>query len=94
VPFRFGGETLSNLGANGYQVKEGIFTTSDNSKPDYHLRAKSVRIYPNDRIIFSGVKVYIGRTPIFWFPYIYQSLNKEQGFTITPATAVSWALMF
>jgi lipopolysaccharide assembly outer membrane protein LptD (OstA) len=90
IPFRFAGDTLSSLGGNAYLVKDGIFTTSDNSKPDYHIKAKTVRIYPNDRIIFSNVTLYIGRTPIFWFPYVYQSLNKDQGFSITPGYTSKW----
>ncbi len=83
-PFRFAGDSLSTLGSNAYLVKEGIFTTSDSSKPDYHVRAKTIRIYPKDRVVFVNAMVYIGRTPIFWFPYIHQSLDREQGFTITP----------
>jgi lipopolysaccharide assembly outer membrane protein LptD (OstA) len=90
APFRFGGETLGTLGSNAYTVKDGIFTTSDNSKPDYYLRAHTVRIYPHDRIIFRDVMLYVGRTPIFWFPYVYQSLNQEQGFTLTPGYTSVW----
>jgi LPS-assembly protein len=84
TPFQFGGETLGTLTANAYRVQNGLFTTSDNSKPDYVIRARGVRIYPNDRVIFTGVKLYVGKTPVFWFPYIYQSLNKEQGFSLSP----------
>lgn len=90
IPFRFSGESFSSLGNNAYLVKEGVFTTSDNSKPDYHIKARTIRVYPNDRVIFSDVTLYVGRTPIFWFPYVYQSLNKEQGFTITPAYTGTW----
>ncbi|MGB8167155.1 MAG: LPS assembly protein LptD [Chthoniobacteraceae bacterium] len=84
TPFDFGGDTLSSMTGNGYLVKGGIFTTSDSSKPDYVIKARTVRIYPNDRIIFQNARFYVGKTPIFWFPYLYQSLNKEQGFLITP----------
>ena len=90
APFRFGGSSLGTLGNNNYVVKDGIFTTSDNSKPDYYLKARTIRIYPKDRIIFSDVKLYVGRTPIFWFPYIYQSLNEEQGFTLAPGYNSVW----
>jgi lipopolysaccharide assembly outer membrane protein LptD (OstA) len=41
-------------------------------------------------VVFSDVTLYVGRTPIFWFPYVYQSLNKEQGFTITPGYTSKW----
>ena len=90
TPFRFGGDSLGTIGSNAYFVKEGLFTTSDSSKPDYSLKAHSVRVYPNDRIIFRDVLLYVGRTPIFWFPYLYQSLNREQGFTITPGYKSVW----
>jgi hypothetical protein len=84
APFAFGGDSLGTQGANAYLVKDGIFTTSDSSKPDYVIKAQTVRIYPKDRIIFQNARLYVGRTPIFWFPYLYQSLSKEQGFTLAP----------
>ena len=90
LPFRFGGASLSTVGSNAYLVKDGLFTTSDSSKPDYFLRAKTVRIYPNDRVIFSNVKLYVGRTPIFWYPYLYQSLKADSSFTFTPGYSSVW----
>ncbi len=89
-PFRFAGDSLSTLGSNAYLVKDGLFTTSDNSKPDYYIRAKTVRIYPKDRVVFSNVMIYVGRTPIFWFPYLHQSLDKEEGLQIVPGYSSTW----
>ena len=51
-----------------FRVRDAIFTTDDSSKPDFHVRSKSVRIYPDSRVVFSNSTVYIGQTPIFWFP--------------------------
>jgi hypothetical protein len=90
IPFRFGGESLSTLGANAYLVKDGLFTTSDSSKPDYYIRAKTIRIYAKDRVVFSNVRLYVGRTPVFWYPYLYQSLNAESGFLYTPGYNSTW----
>jgi lipopolysaccharide assembly outer membrane protein LptD (OstA) len=90
APFRFAGESLNSMGGNAYLIKEGLFSTSDNSKLDYHIKAKTVRVYPKDRIVFSDVTLYVGRTPIFWFPYVYQSLNKEQGFSLAPGYTSKW----
>ena len=90
TPFQFAGESLSTLGSNAYLVKDGLFTTSDNSKPDWYLRAKTVRIYPKDRVIFSNVTLYVGRTPVFWYPYLYQSLNADQSFSFTPGYYSVW----
>lgn len=83
-PFNFSAETIHSIGGGGYQVRNMEATTSDNSKPDYTVRARSARIYPNDRVIFNNVYLYLGRTPILWFPYVYQSLKKENALTFAP----------
>ncbi len=90
APFKFQGQSLGTLGPKAYFVKDGIFTTSDNSKPDYTIRARGIRIYTGDRIVFTNVRLYIGQTPVFWFPYLYHSLDKEQAFTITPGYNSVW----
>jgi lipopolysaccharide assembly outer membrane protein LptD (OstA) len=90
IPFRFAGSSFGSFGSNAYLVKDGIFTTSDNSKPDYYLKARTVRIYPKDRIVFSDMTLYLGRTPVFWFPYFSQTLNREQGLTIIPGYTSKW----
>ena len=84
APFKFQGQSLGTLGPKAYFVKNGLFTTSDNSKPDYSIRAKGIKIYTGDHIVFTDVRLYIGQTPVFWFPYLFHSLDKEQAFTITP----------
>jgi len=90
IPYQFSGNSISTLNSGSYLVKDGIFTTSDNSKPDYSVHAKTVRIYPKDRVIFSNVTIYIGQTPVFWYPYLYQSLNVDQAFTFTPGYYSVW----
>jgi hypothetical protein len=90
-PFMFLGSSFANIpGGPGYLVRDALFTTSDSGKPDWSLRSRKVRVYPNDRVIMRDVKLYIGETPIFWFPYVYQSLNKQNGFTITPGYSSVW----
>jgi lipopolysaccharide assembly outer membrane protein LptD (OstA) len=90
-PFKYSSTTFQNIpGSTGYLVKEGIFTTSDSANPDWSVRARRARIYPKDRIVFQDVKIYIGNTPVFWFPYFYQSLNKQNAFTITPGYNSTW----
>ena len=90
TPFAFAGSTLSTLGSNAYLVKDGVFTTSDSSKPDWHIRARTVRIYPKDRIVFTNARLYVGQTPIFWFPYLHQSLDREQSFMLVPGYSSVW----
>src|SRR6266481_5844818 len=49
------------------------------------IHAHTVRIYENDRVVFQNVTFYIGKVPIFWWPYLYQSLNDAFSFSISPA---------
>src|SRR6267143_1036152 len=58
-------------------------TTHDSSKPDFHLHARKIRIYEKDRVIMQYVTAYIGNVPVFWWPYLYQSLDNAFSFTIT-----------
>lgn len=89
-PYAFSAESIFTLGGQEIKATDAIFTTSDSSKPDYFLKAKGVRIYPDDRIIFTGVKLYVGQTPIFYFPYLYQSLDKDAAFTLSPGYSSRW----
>ncbi len=67
-----------------YNLRNGRFTTDDSSKPDFHLNSRRVRIYPDDRIVYIGSTLYVGSTPVFYFPYFYQSLDQQSGYTVTP----------
>jgi LPS-assembly protein len=84
LPFEITGSNLTSFESTEYQIYDGTFTTSDSSQPDYQVRAKGIRIYPNDRIIFTNATVYVKDYPIFWFPYLYQSLNNQSAFLISP----------
>lgn len=94
-PFRFTASSFQNIpNSSAYRVRNGIFTTSDSSNPDWSIRAKKARIYPNDRAIFQDAKLYIGNTPIFWFPYLYQPLTKANAFLFTPGYSSLWGTYF
>ena len=93
TPFFIKGETLNSLnGATGYEARNILATTSDSSKPDYHFKARKVRIHPNNYITLSNVSFYVGATPVFWFPYIYQSLKDDAGFNFTPGYSSDWGV--
>jgi lipopolysaccharide export system protein LptA len=90
-PFLFSGGSFQNIpGTTGYLVKEGLFTTSDSIRPDWSLRARRIRIYRNDHIVLTDVKVYVGEVPVLWLPYVYQSLNRQDGFNFTPGFNSAW----
>ncbi len=89
-PFRFTSEALTSMGTNEYLLKNASLTTSDSSKPDYYLRARTVRIYSKDHVVFTNVALYVGKTPVFWWPYLYQSLDQDSSFSLAPGYRSNW----
>jgi hypothetical protein len=69
---------------------ETSFTTHDLAKPNYRLRARSLTIYPGDRIVMRGVTVLAGDTPVFYLPYVSQPLTEEVGYRFTPGYQSRW----
>src|SRR5262249_169124 len=85
-PYFLGGNDVTSIeGDNAYLIKGGIFTTHDSSKPDFPWRPRKFRFYENVRVFFLTVTAYIGKVPVFWCPYLYQSLDNAFIFTIPPA---------
>ena len=41
-------------------------------------------------MIFLDVTAYVGKAPVFWWPYLYQSLDNAFSFTISPAFYSTW----
>jgi LPS-assembly protein len=84
-PFLIKGETVNSLlVGNGYVATNATLTTSDSSKPDYHVNAGKAYFYPGDHVTMTNVTAYVGETPVFWFPFVYQSLKEESGFSFIP----------
>ncbi len=89
-PMFFTAESFNTITATEFVAEGADFTTHDVYKPDTHFRAGKVRIYPDDRVVFTNVKFFIGNTPVMWFPYVYQSLKEDIGFMITPGYNSVW----
>ena len=86
--FLAGNDVTSIEGDNAYLIRGGTFTTQDSAKPDFHLHARRIRVYEHDRVIFMNVTAYVGNVPIFWWPYLYQSLDNAFSFSVSPGTTV------
>jgi len=89
-PYFLTGKDVSSISDNGYFIRNGTFTTEDSAKPDFHLHARKIRVYEKDRVIMQYVTAYIGNVPVFWWPYLYESLSDTFSFTISPAYLSSW----
>ena len=89
-PYLISGETIASTSDEKYTITNGSFTTDDTEKPDFQLKATGARIYPDDRVIFRNVTLYVGKIPIFWWPYLYQPLDQSFSYAIAPAYLSSW----
>ncbi len=82
-PLKFRALSLQAPSLNQFNVTNATFTTDDSSQPDFRIKAKKVRIYPDSRVVFTDSVFYIGNVPVFYFPYLFAFTNNT-GFTIRP----------
>ena len=72
------GESMTGNKTNGvYQVKNTIFTTEDNKKPNFYIKAKEVEVAPGQYAIFRGATFYAGKVPVFHLPYYKRNLKRH-----------------
>ncbi len=89
-PYLVGGNDITSISEGAFLVSKGSFTTHDSSNPDFHLQAKKLRVYEQDRVIFENVTFYVKDVPVFWWPYLYQSLDEAFSYMVSPAYLSSW----
>jgi LPS-assembly protein len=69
---------------------ESYLTTHDSEDPNFRLKARSMTIYPEDRIEMKGVKLIVGNTPIFYLPSLTQAIKEDVGYRFTPGYQSRW----
>ncbi|MCK4912666.1 MAG: LPS-assembly protein LptD, partial [Candidatus Omnitrophica bacterium] len=76
-----------------YLFKKGYVTTCDLEVPHYRLTAKTITVYPEDRVVAKGMVLKVGNTPIFYIPSFVQSL-KDDAFKVEliPGKDSDWGL--
>jgi LPS-assembly protein len=89
-PYFVSGASITSIAENAYRIENGNFTTHDSPKPDFHMRAHTVRVYEDEYVVFQNVTFYVGNVPFFWWPYVYQRLDDAFSFSISPAYLSSW----
>lgn len=66
------------------------FTSHDVQNPNFHMGAKEMTLYPEDRAVLRDVKVYAGDTPFIWIPKVSKSLESQSGFRASPGYLSRW----
>ncbi len=85
-PAFVGGTELKATGdGQWHEIKGGYVTTSDLQKPTYRIAAESIKFHPGERVIAKNARLYVGRVPVFYFPYYNKNLDADANqFLFTP----------
>ena len=85
-PFFVSGEAVnSSLTNRIYTATNGVITTDDYAVPNYTIHARQITIIPGQKIEAKGATVWLGKVPIFYWPYMRRSLEEHPNYwTITP----------
>lgn len=89
APLRFRAMSLKAPSLREFRVGDAELTVEDSSEPTFKIKARTVRFYAEDRVVFSNSTVYIGKIPVFWFPYLFAFVDNP-GFQILPGYDSRW----
>jgi len=77
-PWYAWGEKIYRISASEYRVHHGYVTTDDYLKPNWRIRAKTIVIYPNVKVVAYDAVVYAGRVPVLYWPKYVQRLDDKR----------------
>ena len=77
-PYFIAGESLlTDPTNNAYLGTNGTFTTDDNPKPNYKVRAKKIVIVPGRYIEARHAIFYVYDVPVMYFPYYHKEAGRH-----------------
>ncbi len=68
---------VERVSTNEYMLQGAEFTTCTNQHTHYVVKAKEARLVDEKYLVAKGVTVYLGKVPVFYFPYWRQKLSKS-----------------
>jgi hypothetical protein len=77
TPFSVSGQNLSGGTNQVYFVTNALISTDDYDLSAYRVRARQMTIVPGDHFEARQATLFVGRTPVFYWPYYRRSLKKH-----------------
>ena len=71
------GESVTTPKDGKYVIRDAYVSSENREKPSYRVAAKTIEIYPDDRVVFKNACFYVGDLPFFWVPYYSYSLKEN-----------------
>jgi hypothetical protein len=73
-----------------FYARNGSITSCDDSIPDYHFRAKEIKMISKNIMVARPVVLYIGDVPVMWLPFIFQDMRSgRRSGVLTPRFGVN-----
>jgi LPS-assembly protein len=90
-PWYAQGHKVTRFSKEKYFVDKGYVTTCDYPDPHYRLKASKIDIYPGQKLVARNVIFFIGKVPVFWFPYYSHSLrDRKSRWSFIPGYSKRW----
>jgi hypothetical protein len=80
--FRMRGDRIERMTDGTYVVENGYFTTCENQRPDYQIRAGKLTVSPNRFVSARKITFYAGGTALISLPSYRRNLRVSSGASI------------
>jgi hypothetical protein len=82
--------TLPSENVDVIRAQSAFLTTDDSQTPNWKIKARKIVVYPDRYVAFHGATAYVGRVPVFYFPYFVQPVKSELGYMVMPGYSDAW----
>ena len=72
------GRDLFKVGKDVLKVYGSTYTTCEYAQPHYSFHADKMKVYINDKIVTGGIFLYFGKLPVFYLPFMVNSLRRDR----------------
>lgn len=77
-PWYCSGPRIERISDKEIIVENGYITSCELSSPHYEFKAKKIRVLLGEKFYAYNVLFYLGKVPIFYFPYYWHSLRETR----------------
>ena len=77
APYSISGQGMAGVSNQVQTATNAVIATDDYKKPVVTLRARTITIAPGDYIEAHQATLYIGKAPVFYWPYYRRSLKEH-----------------
>lgn len=77
IPWIINGREMNQIEEGVHHVKDGKITTCDYEKPHYEIRASTVTIHENSKMVAKNIFIYVLDKPVFWWPFFVFPLGEN-----------------